>query len=315
MSTNAFPINPTLQAIAIAYTNKDTALIADEVLPRVPTGKKFNYPVWDQVAAYSVPNTVVGRRGEPNTVDFQATDVSDQCVDYGLDDSIPVDDIEAFNAMPKAPGAVGPKEVRTMLLTKLIMLDREIRVGGLVFNSANYKVGLKTSLGAGDQFNDTTSDPIALISNALDLPLVRPNIMVIGQAAWTKLSAHPDIVQATGTSGGTSGLARAQAVAELFGLSKVVIGAARLNNARKGQAPNWSNVWGKHVSLLYVSQADAQMEQPTYGWTAQFGPRVAGDIPEPKKGLRGCVAVRVGESVKEVISSQDSGYFIENAVA
>ena len=41
MATTAFPINPVLTAIAMVYSNPAIALIADEVMPRTPTAKKF----------------------------------------------------------------------------------------------------------------------------------------------------------------------------------------------------------------------------------------------------------------------------------
>ena len=43
MPTTAFAVNPQLTAIAMAYRNQAISFIADEVLPRVQTAKKFNY--------------------------------------------------------------------------------------------------------------------------------------------------------------------------------------------------------------------------------------------------------------------------------
>jgi hypothetical protein len=73
--------------------------------------------------------------------------------------------------------------------------------------------------------------------------------------------------------------------------------------------------WGKHCSLLHIDSLAAQLGQPTFGWTAAWGTRIAGTIAEPKAGLRGGLRVRSGESVKEVIVSPDAGYFFQNAVA
>jgi hypothetical protein len=101
MSTTAFPINPTLSAIAIAYRNSSDSLIADEVLPRVPMGLKFTYTKYDAAQGYTVPPTKVGRKSEPTMVDFGGTVINDECQDYGLDDLIPNSEIEAFDQMPK----------------------------------------------------------------------------------------------------------------------------------------------------------------------------------------------------------------------
>ena len=76
-----------------------------------------------------------------------------------------------------------------------------------------------------------------------------------------------------------------------------------------------ARVWGKHCALLFVSPDMANADQPTFGWTAQFGDRIAGAIPAPTKGLRGGQTIRVGESVKEVISAPDAAYYFQNVVA
>src|SRR5579885_831323 len=98
-----FVINPELTAIAVGYKNPDVALIADQVLPRVPTAETFTYTVYDTAQAYTLPATEVGRRSEPNVVTFGGTAVTDSVKDYGLDDPVPQRDIDAFASMTKPP--------------------------------------------------------------------------------------------------------------------------------------------------------------------------------------------------------------------
>lgn len=317
MSTTAFAVNPELTAIAIAYQNPDAALIADKVLPRVATAKKFKYTKYTTEQGYSVPDTKVGRKSEPNMVDFGGTDVTDECVDYGLDDLIPNDEIEAFNTMakPSSGGPVSPMNLSTMMLTGLVQLDREIRVASTVFSAANYSGTNQSTLSGTSQWSDrANSDPLNAILTALDIPLVRPNKMVLGQQAWTQLRMHPKLVQAIGKSAQTGGAAAAQEIADLLGLQEIIIGRGFYNTAKKGQTPVYARAWGKHCALLNIDSLASQLGQPTFGWTAQWGTRIAGVIDEPKMGLRGGSRVRAGESVKEVIVSQDAGYFFQNCV-
>lgn len=317
MSTTAFPINPTLSAIAIAYTNKADSLIADSVLPRVPTGMKFKYTKYDATQGYTVPQTKVGRKSEPNMVDFGGTDVQDECADYGLDDLIPNSEIQAFDEMPKpaSGGPIDPKQISTMLLTNLILLDREVRVANTVFNAANYLAGQQQTLAGTSQWSDyVNSNPLSALLSALDVPLVRPNKMTIGRAGWTALRQHPKVVQAVYKSQQGAGTISLEQLAELLELEEICVGSAFVNTARKGQAANYTRAWGKHCSLTYTNVQAAMTGQPTFGFTAQFGTRIAGDIPEQKAGLRGGVRVRCGESVKEVICSPDAGYFFQNII-
>ena len=152
-------------------------------------------------------------------------------------------------------------------------------------------------------------------TEALDVPVFRPNVAVFGQAVWTQLRQHPKVVQAVYGTAQTGGSVGRQALADLLEIKTILVGAGFVNTAKKGQAATYSRVWGKHAAFLYISQDAADADQPTWGFTAQFGDRIAGNIPEPKAGLRGGQRVRVGESVLEVVSATDVGYYFQNAVA
>lgn len=317
-STTAFPVNAELTAIAIGFQNPEDQLIADRVLPRIPTPKKFTYTLYTEQQGYTVPNTRVGRKSEPNMVDFGGSLLTGECLDYGLDDIVPNDEVAAWEAMPKPStgGPVNPVNLSTMMLTGLVALDREIRVAGQVFNTASYSGSNQSTLSGTSQWSDqVNSNPLSAILAALDVMLVRGNKMVIGRQAWTQLRQHPKIVQAIGRSAQLGGNASLQQVADLLELQEIVVGQAFYNTAKKGQAPVYVRAWGKHCSLLNINGLQAQLQQPTFGWTAQFGTKIAGDFAEPKFGLRGGTRVRSGESVLEVIACQDAGYLFQNAVA
>lgn len=316
MSTSAFPVNPSLTAIAIGYRNPDVNLIADKVLPRLTTAQKFSYTVYGAAQGYTVPSTLVGRKSEPTMVEFGGTQLTGETVDYGLDDMVPNAEIDAFNAMPKPPsgGPLSPQAISTMMLTGLVQLDREVRVANQVFNASNY-TSSQTLSGTSQWSDYTNSNPLSALLTALDAPLIRPNKMVIGQAAWTVLRQHPKIVNAVFRTPQNSGTVPKEALAELLEIDEVIVGAMRVNTAKKGQTPSYVPVWGKHCALLSVSLAAAQAAQPTFGFTAQFGTKIAGELPAKEAGLRGSVRIRVGESVQEVITCTDAGFYFQNAIA
>lgn len=303
-----FPIQPELTAIAIGYRNKK--LIADEVLPRVPVGKEeFKYWKYDLAEGFTVPDTKVGRKSRPNEVEFSATEQTDSTDDYGLDDPIPNKDID------NAPENYDPLGRSTEQLTDIILLDREVRTSSLVFNSANYGVNNKVVLSGTDQFTDqANSDPIGVIMDSLDAMIMRGNAMTIGRTAFSALARHPDILKAVHANSGDKGIASREAIAALFELDEIFVGEARINTAKKGQAPTLQRAWGGHISLMYRDKLADTRHGTTFGFTAQFGNRIAGAQPDSDIGLRGGQRVRVGESVKELLTANDLGYFIENAV-
>lgn len=315
-TTTMFPVNPELSAVAIGYRNRDVDMIADSVLPRVQTAKKFAYTKYTQADGYTVPPTRVGRKSEPTMVDFGGQLINDECIDWGLDDLVPTDEVDAFNAMPKPASMVSPQAKTVSLLTGLVLLDREIRVANLVFNTANFAAGNQATLSGTSQWSDfANSNPLDAMLVALDVPLIRPNTVVLGQQVWTKVRQHPRLIQAANASAQTGGAITRQDLADLLEVKNVQVGVGFQNTAKKGQTPTYARVWGKYCALLFVSEDQANADQPTYGFTAQFGSRIAGSIPEPKKGLRGGEIVRVGESVKEVIAANDAGYLFATAIA
>ncbi|KAB2921674.1 MAG: phage capsid protein [Dechloromonas sp.] len=308
MSKAPFPIDPHLTAIAIGYTN--AALIADQVLPRLPVGKaEFKYWSFPVAEAFTVPDTLIGRRSKPNEVEFSAVEATASTEDYGLDDVVPQSDID------NAPPNYSPLDRATMGVTDLVLLDREIRVANKVFNAASYPAANKTTLSGTSQWSHADSNPISAILTGMDAALTRPNVLLFGQGAWTIFRQNPKIVSACLGNSGDKGIATRQQVAELFEVEEVIVGAARVNTARKGQAASFTRTWGKHCLAFHRDQlASAASPRPTFGATFQFGTRVSGSTPEPNVGLRGGQRVRAGESVKELLLATQAAFFWENAV-
>jgi hypothetical protein len=307
-----FPIDPALSGVVIAYANEE--FVADRVLPRLDPklGKRdFKYSKFDFAQTITIPDTRVGRKGTPNEVEFAAKEVTDSVDDYGLDDVIPNDDIT------NAPANYDPRAHAAMATMDLVLLDREKRVADKVFNRDTYGAAQRVLLSGSSQWSDPTSRPIVAIQDASDAMVMKPNVLVLGRPGWTQLRRNPSIISSISVSGTSNGLATLRAVADLLELDEIVVGSAWGNAARRGQPVSMQRLWGKHAALIRRDKLATTMLEgrPTFGWTAQYGERIAGDLPEPKTGLRGSVRVRAGESVKEVISAPDLGYFFENVAA
>jgi hypothetical protein len=304
-----FPIDPKLTAVAIAYRNPDVALIADEVLPITP------------VPGVQAPGLRArerlhgsGSEGRPQEQAERGRVLRDEvlskCEDYGLDDLVPNEDIEADNQ------GVDPLGTATMFLTNLVNLAREQRVANLVFNAATYPAGNQATLAGVTQWSDqVNSDPGEGDRRRARRAGDASNIAYFGQATWTALRRHPKIVQAVYGTAQNAGMVSRQGFADLFELQQVLVGQGFLNTAKKGQAVTTARVWGKHAAFIYRDRAAGPQAGVTFGYNGRFGDKIAGTIDEPKIGLKGCQRVRVGERTKEVISANDLAYFFQNAVA
>lgn len=307
-----------LTAIAVMYRN--AALVADMVLPRVPVAlPSFEYTTFGIETQFTVPDTRVGRLGRPTQFVPQSGKSAGVTVPYGLEVPVPRRDQRVAAAMsgafPQAP-MQNPLDLAAMIATNLVALDREIRVANIVFALATYLSTQRATLSGTSQWSDfTNSNPIDAILSAMDSMIARPNVGVIGQQAWTKLSQHPRVVGAVLGNAGTNGVVTTEALAGVLGLEKIVIGQGWVNNARPGQTMVPARVWGKHMALLQLDPLGGPDGMPSFGWTAQFGTKVAWTGFDANIGLEGGDNVRVGEELLEVVAAPAAGYFFQNCVA
>lgn len=180
-STSPFVASAELTAITIAFRNPAYKLIADLVMPRVNpvlTKKEFTYIVYDLAAGYTVPDLAVGRIGRPAEASIQGAEMPGKCEDYGVDLPVPQDDIDQAKG-----SATNPLGFAVEHLTNLMQLGREMRVAGITFNAASYAAANVQTLAGTDRFSDlVNSDPVGVISEMLDTPLLRPNCLTFGKA-------------------------------------------------------------------------------------------------------------------------------------
>lgn len=307
MSNSAYPIDPDLTGIVVAYKNAN--YIADSVCPRVNVSKQeFKYSRFSDDKWFNVPDTRVGRRSQPNEILLDGQESTDSTFDYGLEAPIPNADIDNKDKR------FDPEGDAAALLAECIALDREQRVAAYAFASTSYVSTLRTTLSGASQWSDTSSDPITAITDSLDLPLIRPNILTFGQAAWTKFRVHPAIIEAVLGTGAKKGMATREQVAALFEVDEVLVGSARANSAKPGQAPSLTRLWGKHMAATYrapVTTRDTMDFMKTFQWGGKIGQK----WEDRNIGLRGGVRVRAGESVKELVIANQAGFLFQNVVA
>jgi hypothetical protein len=315
MARAPFTLHPHYTQVAIAYRN--TSLIADSILPYIPVGsEEFRYNKYTREDRYTIPNTLVGRKGRPNQVDFSSIETTDFTQDYGLEDPVPNKDIENAKNNPELDPLGNANEG----LMDLILLDREVRTANLCLNPANYAAANQVALlsagtGAAASFDVSGSKPIDVIMNLLDVPLMRPNFMAAGQLAWSALRRNEQINKASNRTSGDSGVVGKEFINELFELEDTFVGQGFVNTAKKGQPAALARVWSDSILLFYRDSNATNQRGTTYGFTARFGTRVAGTIEDPDIGLYGGQRVRAGESVREVLSAPDLACLITNAKA
>ncbi len=316
MAYENYQVHPQLTALAIAYKSAGTSRrIADIVSPIVPVpSDPFLWTQFNTADAYRLEDdAVVGRTGRPNTIDVSSQLVTASCSDYGL-----IMDLPNRDRNQPYPVSLDPQANATQQILEKMLDNRERRVATLFTTLGNYDSDKRQTLSGTSQFSDTTnSDPIGVISTALDAPLVRPNTMIVPRAVFTVLRRHPKIVNAvTGAAGVQAGFVSEQQIADLFGVNQVLVPDTFVNTANKGQSSNYSRLWGKDIVMLYQSPtASIVGGGVTFSLTGQFGDRAVRTWDNPAMGIFGGTSVLVGWSLAELIVGKSAGYLIKDAVA
>lgn len=305
------PFIPDTRLTAIALGIRNAEFIADMVAPRVDVASEtFRYTEFNHVEMFNVPNTLVGRKGTPNEVEFTATEKTGSTEDHGLTDKVPQTDIDAAKGHP----SIDPVGMAAAKTAELVLLAREKRVADFVQNSANYNH--TEALGAGSKFTDYTSDQVEIIGSALEVPLVRPNTMVLGHTEWFHLRRNEKLIKAIlRTTNGTGIITKAEFM-EFFELNELLVGASRSNTANKGQTANLTRLWNGTAALHYKKPAAQLKNDITFMLTASWGGRIAmqKQLGAGELGLRGGVQVIVGDSLKEQPISKEAGYLFTSVI-
>jgi len=90
---------------------------------------------------------------------------------------------------------------------------------------------------------------------------------------------------------GQQGTITRKQLADLLEVEEVLVGQGWVNTAKPGQTPSFVRVWGKHAASLNRNRFANTQSGATFGFTAQYQGRIAGQLPNPKLGLRGGVEV------------------------
>lgn len=304
-----FIINPLYSGISIAYKNEE--FIADIVSPRIsiPT-ITFNYRIFTLGENMQVIDDLVGRTSSPKRVEFTETETEATAIDHGLEDVVPQKDIEIAAKLEN----YDPMAIASEGITDLVLLAREKRAADLLFNSNSYASTNRTILTGTDQWNDPASNPIKAVEAGKDAVMHTPTHLLLGSDTYRILRSHPAIVNAVRKMYAIDGIVKLADLSELFEL-QVVIGKARYNTAKPGQTPAFAKLWGKHASILSLGPGAGPRGRIVFGFTAQWGTRIALTRFDSAIGLRGANVLKVGETVKELVIAPTLGYLFTNAVA
>jgi hypothetical protein len=313
MITNTnYIVTPEQTGMVMAIQNKEC--VADQVMPIKKLNTKstaFKYAERNLGDGFTIPSTLIGRKSVPNQVNFSMKEQSGVCVDYGLGEVIPQRDIE------ESDGQVGNLVSDGLeAIMNLVLLDREVRVAKIVQSASNYLPSKVITTKDEDKFSNLDSKPLEYILELLDKSIVRPNRMVIGQQAWTKLRMNPSIVKAMHGNAGDSGVASRQVVAELLELQEIIVGTSFVNTSKQGKEPTLERCWDSNIVAFHYYEPVANSSLGiAWGMTFQAGDRFADTTWDSKIGALGAYVVKAGACWAEKVTAKGAGMLLTGVLS
>lgn len=305
MTNRPIPVHPELTAIAIKAPVP--GMIADQVLPEFPvTSEKFTYNEFPFAQGVTVPDTKVGRKSRTPEVEFGAIERDASTEDHGLQDTVPITD-------QTANSDIDPEAVAAEMTSQLVTLAREARTAGLIFNSATYLPAQITAYAAGAGWTNAATDVLGQFEDAKDAMVVDPNTLTVGLDGLRALRKHPQLVKSVRPNDTGEGRLTMDELKELLEIETILVGQARLNLGKPGQATQLRRVWADHASLTFTERVIKNSQAYTFGATARLGGKQAFRHFDANCGLQGGNTIRIGERIRELVMAQQAGWFFQNA--
>lgn len=306
----AYQINPELTGISLAYRNTD--YIADKVLPRVAvTQKSFQYRKYPDETFVTVPETQIGRTGMPNQMTLKSELVDSSVITQSLEAEVPQEDVEEVQA---SNSDEDPIQDHTVLVTDGLAIARELRCANLLNDSTNYGGNTQTLSGT-DKLSAKESSLIDLFKDIKKSMLMPPTHMVVSDTNSLYLQTHPEFLGIfKSDTANNKGMVPLEFIAKQLGLKEILVGRAKANTAKPGQAPSIQEIWGNGLIFFYQNPLAKPKHGLTFGFTAEKGRRTVQTFYNGRPGSMGVNYVKVAENVRELLAAPTScGYYVKNA--
>lgn len=318
-------VNTPLTNISIAHIQDASHFIADKAFPAVPVKMQSDrYYIYDRgdFNRDEMTERAPGTESSGNGYDLDNTPTYYAPVFAFHKD---VDDQIRANS----DSVLAPDRDATIFVTQkaLIKRERTFAAKALVAGVwSNEKIGVNSDVNIATEFllwNDANSDPIADIRSGMRVVLentgFEPNKITLGKVVFDALIDHPDILDRIkfGQTPGSPAMANESTLAQLFGLSQVLVSKAIHNTAAKGATESSAFISGSHALLAYVTPSPGIMVPSagyTFSWNGWMGASALGHrIKRFRMEHLEADRVEVQMAYDQKVVGADLGFFFENA--
>ena len=192
-----------------------------------------------------------------------------------------IDQITALNYQRAGvPGVIDPRKAKAIAATEKMNTHIDVMFSKAFFQSGVWQNELEgvTTTPTAKQFDNDNADPIQLF-DSLCVEIQRegrrkPNKLALGVDTFTALKSNAMILERVKFGGSTLNPATVneKALAELFGLSEVVVLDSSYNSAELGQKPNMEFICDTKGALLLYAPDTPHIDEPSAGYTFSWNP-------------------------------------------
>jgi len=303
------------------YSNGE--LIADVVAPPVVVGNQSNFffQFDPDNALATVDNTAVASNGDYPTITPALSSQRYNAQGYALGSLLPLE------LLGNQDAPLNIARTATKMVMDRLMLNREVRVKNLVFNSGAYATANLLALTAGQKWNGgASSDPVRNIRQIIEASLMPPTHMAMSRSTWHAFTENPAVQKYTAFKSGAAPLPQKnqyESWAALLDMPIPVVAEARAKDPT--QTRSYPYVWNGSVVLFRMLPGNAQVTDAdvttakTFRWNGAGGPNLPTELSgaiqggitvrsffNPYKGRRGTQTVVVTHDDAEVMTGGTS---------
>lgn len=310
MSEDLVQIRPDLTALAILYRNENC--IADDIFKTIPKStRSFEYFVYNKKNNLTVPETILGRNGEPNRVYGTGKSETATAEEHGLEESVSkARQKEALQAQNKKD----LKKEAVQRLTDLLKIRKEITAAQMLSDKNIYSGNFKT-LTANEKIDKDDVNVVKLLRSGIKNTLYKPNTMVCSKDAFYALQENPYIVSAVNKQDTKAGIASEEEIKKLFRINNILIGESIHNTSKKTDTPNFVSCWNNDIIFAYINPQPEVNNGLTFGAKFEYEPLQVFEYFDGRPGMKGADIIKVYESYKYLITCPDCAFLFKDVLS
>lgn len=304
--------NAALSNVSIGY--KPTGFVAEEVLPVLNVKKESDkYYIWDKDMGLRYQDSQRADGAKSKTISFKVSTGTYSCEEYAL--KVRITDRERANA----DDVLQLETSKTERVTGAVRLGQEVRVATLLTTAANYPSSNKTQLSGTSQWS-SSSLATGAIESDIDTgkEAVRKGTggfdptHIIVPAAVSKIVKRNASIRELIKYTQNNLLVNGDLPPTMFNMVVVIPKTVYTVSVEGNATQTYTDVWGKHCVLVYNPGSGAAIDTPSFGYIFRAKNWEVMDWYDPEYKS---TFIEVSVIQDEVITSNVSGYLIEDAIA